>query len=259
MMTAKKTVKKKVTGSKITTPPVVVSAPVTGMVPGAAGMVIGKVRQLSNDPLNENRILIEMPWPDGSTKELWALVATLYATQGAGSFFLPEAGDEVVVGFFNQDLNCPVVLGSLIGSTQTPAYARTEQNQKKAIVTREKLKIEFDEEKKSISIQTPGSNQIEISDEGKSIKLSDQNGNKLLMDPNGITLSSARDIVLKSGGNVIIDSTSNINIVSKADMALSGLNVKATAQVGFIGKGNATAELSASGTTTVKGGIVMIN
>ncbi len=257
-MTAKKTVTKKVSDSKTTTPPDVVSTPI-GTVPAAAGMVIGKVRQLGNDPLNENRILIGLPWPDGSTKDLWARVATLYATQGAGSFFLPEIGDEVVVGFFNQDLNCPVILGSLIGNRQTPPYPCTEQNQKKAIVTREKLKIEFDEEKKIISIVTPGNNQLVISDEGKSIQLSDQNGNKLSLDSNGITLSSAKDIILKSKGNVIIDSASNINIGSKSDIVLNGLNVKATAQIGFTGKGNATAELSAAGTTTVKGGIVMIN
>jgi uncharacterized protein involved in type VI secretion and phage assembly len=258
-MTAKKTVTKKVSGSKTATPPEVVSTTVPGIVPGAAGMIIAKVRQLSNDPLSENRILVQLPWPDGSTKELWARVATLYATQGAGSFFLPEAGDEVVVGFFNQDLNCPVILGSLIGSKQTPAYARTEQNPKKAIVTREKLKIEFDEEKKIISIQTPDNNQLIISDEAKSIQLSDQNGNTLNLDSNGITLSSAKDIILKSKGNVIIDSVSNVNIGSKSDIVLNGLNVKATAQVGFTGKGNATAELSASGTTTVKGAMIMIN
>ena len=256
---AKKTVKKKVTSSKITTPPEVVSTTVTGMLPVAAGMVIGKVRQLNNDPLYENRILIELPWSDGSTKELWARVATLYATREAGSFFLPETGDEVVVGFFNQDLNYPVILGSLNSSKQIPPYTYTEQNQKKAIVTREKLKIEFDEEKKIISIRTPGNNQLEISDEGKSLKLSDQNGNKLILDSNGITLSSAKDIILKSNGNVIIEATSNLNIGSKSDLVLNGLNIKATAQVGFTGKGNATAELSASGTTTVKGGIVMIN
>jgi uncharacterized protein involved in type VI secretion and phage assembly len=208
------------------------------MLPVATGIVIGKVKQRTNDPLNENRILIELPLPDGSTKELWARVATLYATQGAGSFFLPETGDEVVVGFFNQDLNYPVILGSLISTTQTLPYTYTEQNQKKAIVTHEKLKIEFDEEKKVISIQTPGNNQIVVSDEGKSIQLSDQNGNKLNLDSNGITISSSKDILLKSNGSVIIEAASNVNIGSKSDLVLNGVNVKATAQVGFTAKGN---------------------
>lgn len=258
-ITAKISVKEKVSVSKTSTPPEVATTPVPGMLPVATGMVIGKVRQRTNDPLNENRILIEIPWPDGSTKELWAMVATLYATQGAGSFFLPETGDEVVVGFFNQDLNYPVILGSLNSSTQTLPYTYTEQNQKKAIVTREKLKIEFDEEKKVISIQTPGNNQIVVSDEGKSIQLSDQNGNKLNLDSNGITISSSKDILLKSNGNVIIEAASNVNIGSKSDLVLNGVNVKATAQVGFTAKGNATAELSAAGTTTVKGAMIMIN
>ena len=258
-ITAKISVKEKVSVSKTSTPPEVATTPVAGMLPVATGMVIGKVRQRTNDPLNENRILIEIPWPEGSTKELWARVATLYATQGAGSFFLPETGDEVVVGFFNQDLNYPVILGSLNNSTQTLPYTYTEQNQKKAIVTREKLKIEFDEEKKVISIQTPGNNQIVVSDEGKSIQLSDQNGNKLNLDSNGITISSAKDILLKSNGSVIIEAASNVNIGSKSDLVLNGVNVKATAQVGFTAKGNATAELSASGTTTVKGAMIMIN
>jgi hypothetical protein len=37
------------------------------------------------------------------------------------------------------------------------------------------------------------------------------------------------------------------------------LNVQATAQVGLTAKGTASAELSASGQTTVKGAMVMIN
>jgi hypothetical protein len=40
---------------------------------------------------------------------------------------------------------------------------------------------------------------------------------------------------------------------------VDGLNVSCTAQVGFTGKGSASAELSASGQTTVKGALVLIN
>ena len=36
-------------------------------------------------------------------------------------------------------------------------------------------------------------------------------------------------------------------------------DINCTAQVGFAGKGSATAELSASGQTTVKGALVLIN
>ena len=46
---------------------------------------------------------------------------------------------------------------------------------------------------------------------------------------------------------------------AKKDVEINGLNIKASAKMGISLKGNATAELSASGQTTVKGGLVMIN
>ena len=49
------------------------------------------------------------------------------------------------------------------------------------------------------------------------------------------------------------------SIAAKQDVSLEGLNVKVQAKVGASVKGNATAELSASGQTTVKGAMVMIN
>jgi hypothetical protein len=48
-------------------------------------------------------------------------------------------------------------------------------------------------------------------------------------------------------------------MAAQADVKVSGLNVTHTAQVGFSAKGSATAELSASGQTTVRGALVMIN
>ena len=50
-----------------------------------------------------------------------------------------------------------------------------------------------------------------------------------------------------------------MSISSKADVKAQGLNVECQAQVGFAAKGTATAELSASGQTTVRGAMVMIN
>ncbi len=43
------------------------------------------------------------------------------------------------------------------------------------------------------------------------------------------------------------------------DATVKGMNVTCQANTGFTGKGGATAELSAGGQTTVKGGVVMIN
>ena len=102
-------------------------------------------------------------------------------------------------------------------------------------------------------------NKIVISDDEKSILLQDQNDNKLQLDQNGISLDSPKDIKLTAKGQISIDAVGKINITAKDDVKVSGLNVNNEAQIGFVGKGNASAELSASGQTTVKGSMVMIN
>ena len=107
----------------------------------------------------------------------------------------------------------------------------------------------------SITIHTPAKNTITMSDEGKSITVADQNKNKVVLDNGGIELSSVKDIKLTAKGNISLSATGKVNIDAKSDVAVNGTNVKVTAKV----KGNATAELSASGQTTVKGAMVMIN
>ena len=243
----------------ITDEPDVVSPSASGFLPGLQGLHAAVVKKLDGDPLSEQRIQVELPWMDGQSKLLWARLSTLYATGGMGSFFLPEPGDEVIIGFMNQDPVHPVVLGSLYGEKHKPPYEYEAKNNTKAIVTREKMRIEFDEEKKIITVSTPGKNTVELSDNGKHIKLTDPNKNEITMDKNGITLSSAKDITLKAKGGITMDATMKISGTAKQDISLEGLNVKVQAKIGATVKGNATAELSASGQTTVKGAMVMIN
>lgn len=243
----------------ITDEPDVVSPPASGYLPGLQGLHAAVVKKLDGDPQKEYRLQVELPWLDGKSKLLWARLATMYATGGMGTFFLPEPGDEVLVGFMNADPTHPVILGSLYGAKHKPPFEYEAKNNTKAIVTREKLRIEFDEEKKVITVATPGKNTLEISDDGKCIRLADQHKNEIKMDSGGITLTSAKDIKLKAKGGITMDATMKISGTAKQDVSLEGLNVKVQAKIGASVKGNATAELSATGQTTVKGAMVMIN
>ena len=237
----------------------VVSPSASGFLPGLQGIHAAVVKKLDDDPLKECRIQVELPWLDGKNKLLWARLSTMYATSNSGNFFLPEPDDEVVIGFMNQDPGHPVILGSLYGTKHVPPYEYEAKNNTKAIVTREKMRIEFNEEKKIITVSTPGKNTVEINDDAKCIKLVDQHKNEIVMDSNGISLSSSKDIKLKAKGGIMMDATSKISGTAKSDITLDGMNVKVQAKVGASVKGNATAELSASGQTTVKGAMVMIN
>ncbi|MER0215854.1 MAG: type VI secretion system tip protein VgrG [Nitrosomonas sp.] len=231
----------------------------SGWVPGVNGLHIGVVKKLDADPEGQYKIQVSVPVLQAETDGVWARLASFYGSNGIGAFFIPEIGDEVVLGYFNDDPSHPVILGSLYSSKQKMPYELTADNFIKAVVTRSKLKLEFDDDKKVITVITPGNNKIVISDDQKSILLQDQNSNKIELNSSGITIDSPKDIKISAKGKVTIDAVSNIELTAQADIKNQGLNINHQANVGFSAKGNATAELSASGQTTVKGAIVMIN
>jgi Rhs element Vgr protein len=230
-----------------------------GWLPGVPGLHIGVVTKLDGDPQGEQRIQVKVPVLQARTEVLWARLLQFHASNAFGACFVPEVGDEVVLGYFNNDPSHPVVLGSLYSSKHAPAQALAAQNDIKSIVTRCKSKLEFDEKNKVITVTTPGNNKVVLSDTGKSILLQDQNGNKVGLAPGGITLDSPKDIKVTAQGSITIDATGPLSLSSKADVQAQGLNVAIEAQVGFTAKGSASAELSAAGQTTVKGALVMIN
>ena len=217
------------------------------------------VKKLDADPEGQFKIQVSVPVLQAEADGVWARLASFYGSNGIGAFFIPEIGDEVVLGYFNDDPSHPVILGSLYSGKQKMPYELTADNFTKAVVTRSKLKLEFDDDKKIITLTTPGNNKIVISDDQKSILLQDQNSNKIELSSSGIVLDSPKDIKISAKGKVIIDAVNNIELTAQADIKNQGLNINHQANAGFSAKGNVTAELSASGQTTVRGAVVMIN
>ena len=236
------------------------AAPVaSGLVPGAEGLQIGVVMKLDEDPEGQNKVQVKVPLLQADTEGVWARLASYYASEGIGEFFIPEVGDEVVLGYLNNDPAHPIILGSLYSSKKQPPYPLTADNFIKAIVTKSELKIEFDDDKKVITIITPAENKIIISDEDKSILITDQSDNKFELSDSGIVVDSPKDISFSAKGKISLDAMGEISISSKADLKAAGMNIEHNANVGLTSKGGASAELSAGGNTTVKGAMVMIN
>jgi len=225
--------------------------PGQGVATPVHGLTVATVTKLSGDPINLDRIQISLPVLGDKPILLWARLAAPYAGKDTGIQFLPEHGDEVVVGFFGDDPSAPVILGSMHSSKKKRALKEEAKNNKKIIQTRSKLKITFDDEKKAVKIETPGGAVVQLDDSGKSLMLKDQNGNSITLGSGGITIKSARDIKLTAGAG--------ISLAASADAQITGNNVSAEAKVGATIKGTASAELSASGQVTVKGAMVMIN
>jgi Rhs element Vgr protein len=230
----------------------------SGMSPGVNGVQIGVVQKIHDDPQGESRILVDIPVIAASGDAVWARQATYYATKEAGNFYYPEIGDEVLVAFINDDPRYPIIIGSVHSKTHMPAYTPDAPNTYKAITTNSKMKIEFEDVKKIITIWTPAGNQIVISDDEKSITILDETQNKMVMDPKGITWDTPKDFKLTATGKIEMKAQQTVSIEATQDLSIKGLNVKSEASVAISMKG-ATAEVNGSGQTTIKGGIVMIN
>lgn len=235
------------------------AAPARALLPAIHGLHLGTVKQIQDDPAGEFRVLVQVPVVDDTGKGIWARLTQPYASKNAGSFFYPEVGDEVVLAFLDSDPRFPIVVGSVYSSAHPPAGTPDQKNSFKSIVTREQLKVLFDEGKKIITLVTPQKNTVEINDDRKSITLTDQNGNSVKLSPDGIALESATDILLSAKKNVTIDAGMGITATAKQNVSVDGLEVTLSAKTQFTASANANASLTANVQTVIKGAMVMIN
>jgi Rhs element Vgr protein len=233
--------------------------PAAGLLPSIQGVQIGKVKKIHEDPDGQTRIQVDVPMIAPSGDGVWARIASPYATNKAGIFFMPEIGDEVILSFVNNDPSFPMIIGSLYSSQRVSPFTPDQPNTNKAIVSNSQLKITMDDAKKIIQISTPGGHIVTLSDDKQTITIVDSNSNKMEMASSGISISSPGDITIKATGQIQMQAQTNITLKATADLSLQGLNVNAKAQVALSAQGQAQAELSASGQTTVRGAIVMIN
>jgi len=209
--------------------------PAAGLLPVVSGLQMGIVTDLE-DPDSEFRIKCRLPLVSPNDDGVWARLATLDAGDNRGTYFRPEINDEVVIGFLNDDPRYPVILGMVHSSAKAAPEPAKNDNNHKGYVSREKLKITFDDDKKVMTLETPAGNKATLTDDAKGIVLQDQNGNKITLDDNGIKIESIKDLAFKSAN----------------DTKMAAMNAAISAQTGFKASGTSTAEIS-GGTTTISG------
>lgn len=211
-----------------------------GLLPPAQGLVVGTVAAFKEDPDGEHRIQVSLPSLDAKQGFLWARLARPDAGPKRGFNFWPEVGDEVVLGFVDGDPRQPVVLGALFSKKNAapgPGESPNEDNHKRAIVSRKGSRIVFDDEKPSITIETTPDgdtakeyeNQVIIDQKEKTITLKDQHKNVIVMDKDGIRITSAKDLTIKAEGNVAIEGK-EFSAKGQTKAAIEGAEFNAKAQ-----------------------------
>jgi Rhs element Vgr protein len=229
-----------------------------GLIPSLQGLQIGIVSNLE-DPEGEDRVQVKLPVINTNEEGVWARVATLDAGKERGSFFRPEIGDEVIVGCINNDPSQIIILGMLNSSAKPAPLTAANTNQEKGYVSREKMKMIFNDGKKSFTLETPAGNKIILNEDEKLVQIEDQNGNKIKMEQNRVSIESAQALKIKAGTDLTIEAV-NITISPSANFSVGaggGAEMK-------LGSGSAslkapTAKIEGSGMTEIKGGLVKIN
>lgn len=246
-----------------TSEPDVMAPPAAGLLPGARGLFNGTVKKIYEDPDSEFRVMVNVPLFDQEGEGIWARLSNFYATSGAGAFFMPEVGDEVILGFLNEDPRFPVILGSVYSSNKLKPFSEfypNERNSKKAIVTKSEMRIVFDDENKVMTITTPSNNTVTLSDQDKQLALKDQNGNSIVMSASGISIKSPTNISIEADQNVTIRGQMGITEEASAgDVDVKGMNIKHTADMQYSAEGGMTASMTGGMEASIKGEMVMIN
>jgi Rhs element Vgr protein len=217
-------------------------ASATGRSSAMHGLQTGIVTSIT-DNNGQYRVKIRLPIVNEQDEGIYARVATLDAGDKRGTFFRPEINDEVVVGFMNDDASNPVILGMLHSSAKPAPLEPATANPEKGYVSRSGIKLIFNDDKKSVLIETPGDRVFEMNDNANSITLKDGNGNTIVMDQSGVAIESAKDISIKAGASISL-SASEIKL--KADAAMSV-------------EGSGSTSVSSSGVMEIKGSLVKIN
>lgn len=171
----------------------------SGLLPGVSGLQIGVVDS-TDDPDGQFRIKVIIPTITSGNEGIWARVATMDAGNNRGTYFRPQTGDEVILGFLNEDPQNAIVLGCLHSNDNKKSpLPQTEGNEEYGIVTGQGSKFIFNDTDKKITISVAaddGEKTLILNDSG-AITLKDGLGNQLVMDASGITIQAKANIVIK--------------------------------------------------------------
>ncbi len=187
----------------------VMNKPTSGLLPGVNGLLIGTVLDINDTDQSQYRVKVQVPTITSGNDGIWARVATLDAGANRGTYFRPQATDEVILGFLNDDPREPVILGYLHSSSSKksplPVDSGAEQY---GFVSKQGIKLIFDDtnSRLTLSVTTPtGEKSIILNDSSGAFAMTDENQNSIKMDPSGITIQAGTGNVIIKGTTVMIN------------------------------------------------------
>jgi len=180
----------------------------------SADSVTGTIKS-NQDPMNQGRVQVSFDFASTGSYA-WLRVLTPNAgssqvvSQNRGMVFIPEKGDQVMIGFEYGDPNRPYVMGSLFHGKNGKGGG--QDNAEKSIITKSGIRIVFNDESRSLHIEDPSGNTWDM----------DGNGNINVTAPYQITFNSenivfnaSKDITSNAGNSVGIRAANLISTNSE--------------------------------------------
>lgn len=159
-------------------------------------------------------IRIRLPMFDADTGiEVLARVAVPMAGHERGTYFMPEVGDEVLVAFEGGDPRRAYVIGAMWSGEDAPPVTPDSENDIKAIVSRNGLRITLDDSQGAsrLSLQTPDGRAVVLNDDGQTIEISDNAGNNVRIGNDGIRIASSAQVTVEAQALNITAAVANVS------------------------------------------------
>jgi uncharacterized protein involved in type VI secretion and phage assembly len=225
------------------------------------------------DPDGLGRVKVKFPWMENGTTP-WIRINSLYAGSDYGFFWVPEIGDQVMIGFEDNNPDKPIIIGSLYHKSANQKAYQVKNNDIKSFRTRSGNEIKFfdKEGEEEILVTSPeGKNKIQLTLKSEvSITVFSEN---IHLEAKKITITGEDSIQMKSkkisveaqnelsskAGKIETSANNSHKISSANSLEIKGMTTKVEASTQLELKGGAMAKLEGGAQTIVKGGIVMIN
>lgn len=173
------------------------------------GVYAAVVREVL-DKENKGRVRVACAAISADYLSDWIQVIQADAGSGYGAYFIPEAGDQVIIAFLNGSPRSPIVLGSIYSAKHLPVMARSDKSVPRYFAT-------------------PGGHMIVMEDKtGKRIEIVDATGSNSVLidsDKNKITVKASADVEISAGANLKLSASGSITISASGSVDVSGKTI----------------------------------
>ena len=142
----------------------------------------------NHDPKGLGRVRVKFHWMNGTEKTPWIRVTSPHGGGGKGMFFIPEVGEEVIIGFEGDSPIKPYVIGTVYHGKASNTYSNSANDVK--------------------ALQTRSGNKVIMNDKDGSVFVEDKDGNSIMLD-------GAGNITVKANKKVWIDAKEEIKFTTK--------------------------------------------